>query len=625
MKYAVVAAGILLLIILAVDLSIPLGVAAGFPYIAVVLTAWWMADRRAVFVLAALSTLFVIIGYFFSQDAGIPWMVVANRAMAIFAIWTTATLLLMAKRSNERLEQRVQKRTRELRQSEARLLEAQRIASIGSWQQRIADGTYGTGGLSWSDETFRIFGLQPEKQAPTAEVFFERVHPDDRNLHGEAFARAASNNGAFVCDHRIVLPSGEIRYVQERGEIIYDDSGTPVQSSGTVQDVTEQTQIEEQLRQAQKMEVVGQLTGGVAHDFNNLLTVIVGSLEFVRDEENQNSTSRKMAELGIKAAERGAALTHRLLAFSRKQALMPTAIDLNMLIIDMSDLLRRTMGERIEIRIKGAEGLWACQADQSQLENALLNLTINARDAMPDGGLLTIETANLTLGDEFSAAQADVEPGDYVMLGVSDSGTGIPPETLKHVFEPFFTTKEVGKGSGLGLSMVYGFAKQSGGNVTIYSEPGDGTTVKIYLPRSTAEDNESSDSSADGNIPTAKGERILIVEDNPDVRTLAVAILSGLGYEIVEAGSAQAGLDAMAHSARIDLLLSDVVLPGNLNGPDLAAEVRRRDPTIKIVFMTGYAEDAFSNRDISAEQMNLIQKPFGKADLANTIRRVLDS
>jgi len=211
------------------------------------------------------------------------------------------------------------------------------------------------------------------------------------------------------------------------------------------------------------------------------------------------------------------------------------------------------------------------------------------------------------------------------MLGVSDSGTGIPPEALKHVFEPFFTSKEVGKGSGLGLSMVYGFAKQSGGNATIYSEAGKGTTVKIYLPRSTAKDNASDSSDDAGNIPTAQGERILVVEDNPDVRILAVALLSDLGYEIIEAGSAQAGLDAMTHAAGIDLLLTDVVLPGALNGPELAAEARRRNPAIKVIFMTGYAEDAFSNRDDSDSQMNLIQKPFGKADLANVIRRVFDS
>ncbi len=620
MNYATAAAGILLLVILAVDLLIPLGVAAGVPYIAVVLTAWWMADRRTVFVLASISTLFVIIGYFFSQDAGIPWMVVANRAMAIFAIWTTATLLLIAKRSHEKQEERVQKRTRELRESEEWLIESQEIAHLGAWDIR-----YDTGDYYWSDEVYRIFGVDKKTFQPSVKSFHDCIHPDDIEAVQELWQRKNKLGQRYDFEHRIVLPSGEIRQVHERSRPYHDAAGNLYRERGTVQDITERKHVEEQLLQAQKMEVVGQLTGGVAHDFNNLLTVIVGSLEFVRDDENQTSTSRKMIELGIKAAERGAALTHRLLAFSRKQTLMPTAINLNILISGMTDLLRRTMGEKIEIRTKGAADLWACQADQSQLENAFLNLTINARDAMPEGGRLTIETANLTLGEEVSADQADIEPGDYVMLGVSDSGTGIPPEALKHVFEPFFTSKEVGKGSGLGLSMVYGFAKQSGGNATIYSEAGKGTTVKIYLPRSTAKDNASDSSDDAGNIPTAQGERILVVEDNPDVRILAVALLSDLGYEIIEAGSAQAGLDAMTHAAGIDLLLTDVVLPGALNGPELAAEARRRNPAIKVIFMTGYAEDAFSNRDDSDSQMNLIQKPFGKADLANVIRRVFDS
>ena len=291
----------------------------------------------------------------------------------------------------------------------------------------------------------------------------------------------------------------------------------------------------------------------------------------------------------------------------------------------MTDMLRCTLGERIEIRSRGSNGLWNCQADQSQLENALLNLTINARDTMPDGGALTIETANVTLSDEISALQADVEPGYYVMLGVSDTGSGIAADTLEHVFEPFFTTKDVGKGSGLGLSMVYGFAKQSGGNATIYSELGEGTTVKVYLPRSAAKDDAAEANDGAENIPLAHGERILIVEDNPNVRALAVALLTELRYEIVEACSAQAALEVMAHAAKIDLLLSDVVLPGDMNGPELAAEIQRRNPAIKIIFMTGYAEDAFNNRDESNEQMNVIQKPFGKAGLAKKIRRVLDS
>ncbi|MDP6475459.1 MAG: ATP-binding protein [Alphaproteobacteria bacterium] len=428
----------------------------------------------------------------------------------------------------------------------------------------------------------------------------------------------------YEIEYRIVRPGGEVRSVISKGLSRRDQAPGISRWIGATSDITERKQAEEELHQALKMEAVGQLTGGVAHDFNNLLTVIMSTLELLRDDGENDSARNKMIDRGVGAVQRGAALTHRLLAFSRKQTLVPTAIDSNILVSDMTDLLGRTLGEKIEIRSNGADGLWACQADQSQLENALLNLAINARDAMPDGGVLTIEMANVTLDDDISAAQAEVEPGDYVMLGVSDSGSGITSDALKHVFEPFFTTKDVGKGTGLGLSMVYGFAKQSGGNVTIYSEPGEGTTVKLYLPRSGADGDATAPNKEAADIPVARGERILVVEDDADVRKLTVALLSGLGYEIVEADSAQAALEVMAHAGAIDLLLSDVVLPGALNGPRLAAEIQRRHPTIKTVFMTGYAENAFKNYAKAGEHMNLIQKPFGKASLAKAIRGALD-
>lgn len=325
----------------------------------------------------------------------------------------------------------------------------------------------------------------------------------------------------------------------ERGEILHGDDGTPLRMSGTAQDITERKQIEEQLNQAQKMEAVGQLTGGVAHDFNNLPTVIMGSLELIRDEGGDHGVSINMIDRGIKAAERGAALTHRLLAFSRKQTLLPTTVDLNILVLDMAYMLRRTLGE-------------------------------------------TIETANVSLSDEFSAAQAGVDPGHYVELKVLDTGSGITVESLAHVFEPFFTTKEGGKGSGLGLSMVYGFAKQSGGNVKIESEPGSGTMVKLYLPRSESTDKDRTIHRGKSDIPMARGENILIVEDDADVRMLTATSLSGLGYKVLEAGSAEAALKKIRLNADIDLLLSDVVLPGTMNGPDLATEVCRRQPTTEI-------------------------------------------
>ena len=280
----------------------------------------------------------------------------------------------------------------------------------------------------------------------------------------------------------MVWPDGSNHVVYDRGEVTYDTAGKPVHMSGTAQDITDRKHIEEQLFQAQKIEVVGQLTGSVAHDFSNLLAVMMGNLELIGVRVGTEGILGEMVERGVKAAERGAALTHRLLAFSRKQTLQPTKIDLNELVAGMAYMLRRALSETIEIEFANVENLWLCIADQPQLENALLNLSINARDAMPLGGCLTIEMANISINDEISAGQSDIEPGDYVMLAISDTGCGIAKDTIKHVFEPFFTTKDVGKGSGLGLSMVYGFAKQSDGTATIYSEVDEGTTVKLYLP-----------------------------------------------------------------------------------------------------------------------------------------------
>jgi len=502
----------------------------------------------------------------------------------------------------------------ELRGSEDRFSEAQRIGRIGSFEHHFVAQHFTNDVLLWSNETCRIFGLDPKKDTVTAELLISLMHPDDRKQTVETYDKAIAGEKKYSCDYRLLLPNDKIRYVHERGEVAFDSAGNPVRSFGTVQDITERKQseealadsearlaeaqqlanvgswsvfieegqqsetlfsaqlcrifgiepnsvpqgtdayfasvhaddrervksawdlavrtdtpyeiehrivrpdgnirsifnkarsqpiqspggkvwhgvtsditerklAEEKLQQAQKMEAVGQLTGGVAHDFNNLLTVILGTLEFVRDRVAGDRTALEMIERGVKASERGAALTHRLLAFSRKQTLMPTTIDLASLTSGMSDMLRRTLGETIVIGIAATGGLWPCRADPAQLENALLNLAINARDAMPDGGQLTIKTENISLQDNHTGAPTDLESGNYVVLSVSDTGHGVSSETLAHVFEPFFTTKDVGKGSGLGLSMVYGFAKQSGGTATIDSAPGQGTTVRIYLPR----------------------------------------------------------------------------------------------------------------------------------------------
>jgi len=505
-----------------------------------------------------------------------------------------------------------------LRRSEANLREAQHITSIGDWESVGA-----TKDRRWSDEIYRILGRDRGDYESTYDSFMACVHPDDREQIVAEIRIGMASGQPYSFEYRIVRPDGTARHVLQRTVVLLAEDGE-LARAGTIQDITDRKVMEEQLYQAQKMEAVGQLTGGIAHDFNNLLTVMMGNMELVGDRLGDDSAESEMIERGIKAGERGAALTHRLLAFSRKQTLRPTAIDLNELVSGLTDMLRRTLGETIEIATKGAQGLWLCHVDGAQLENALLNLSINARDAMVSGGTLTIEAANISVADEADEAKDDLDLGAYVVLTVSDTGSGISQESLKHVFEPFYTTKEVGKGSGLGLSMVYGFAKQSGGAVTIDSALDFGTTVKLYLPRATELGDETSQNNLAKSAALARGERILVLEDDPDLRTLAVALLSGLGYEVLDADTAEAALEVIEQGEPIDLLLSDVILPGTMNGPDLTDIVRRQSPTTRFVYMTGYAEEAFNNNAEQDGHTPIIRKPFKTVELAAVIRSVLD-
>ena len=390
------------------------------------------------------------------------------------------------------------------------------------------------------------------------------------------------------------------------------------------QNVEDMKRTSVQLVQAHKMEAVGQLTGGIAHDFNNLLAIIVGNLDLLEAELATDSKSRAMANDALQASLRGAELTRQLLAFSRRQTLEPEVLNLNEVVSGTTKLLRRTLGERVEIRMWLAEDLAPALADQTQVESALANLAINARDAMPDGGYLTIETANKYLDEQYQRENPEVKPGDYVMLAVSDSGTGIPPHVLEHVFEPFFTTKGPGKGSGLGLSMVYGFAKQSQGHVKIYSEVGHGTTVRLYLPRAAAKV-ESPGETIEELEAAQETATVLVVEDNTDVRNIAVLQLTDLGYHVIEAENANAALAVLQRDQPIDLLFTDVVMPGAMNGDLLAREARRLRPGLKVLFASGFAEASIQNgaRSPDIDKCNLLSKPYRKQDLARRVRETL--
>jgi PAS domain S-box-containing protein len=390
----------------------------------------------------------------------------------------------------------------------------------------------------------------------------------------------------------------------------------------TYRDITQRRQLEEQFRQAQKMEAVGQLTGGIAHDFNNLLTVILGCSEFIGEEVKENPRLSRMAQMILDAAQRGADLTHRMLAFARRQALQPKPVDINLMLANMRSFLRRTLSADIDLEVIQSREDCTALVDLTQLESALLNLCVNARDAMPGGGKLIIETGAATLDSSYAELNPDVAPGQYILVAVSDTGCGISPENLSRVFDPFFTTKEVGKGTGLGLSMVYGFVKQSQGHVEIYSEPGEGTSVKLYLPKA---DQESEPSNQEATLiaDLHGSEFILLVEDNAPVREFAKTQLHYLGYRVLEAANGKDALKILREHQDIDLLFTDVVMPGGLNGRELAVEARKLYPALKVLFCSGYAESAILHLGLLDEDVQLLNKPYSRLQLARRIRGIL--
>ncbi|GGK36124.1 hypothetical protein SAMN04490189_5356 [Pseudomonas koreensis] len=383
---------------------------------------------------------------------------------------------------------------------------------------------------------------------------------------------------------------------------------------------------EEALRQSQKMEAVGQLTGGIAHDFNNMLTGIIGSLELLRRRlaRGRLDDLDSLIDLGVTSANRAAGLTHRLLAFSRRQSLDSKAVEMNALVQSMGELLQRSLNESIQLDMRLNDKLWVAEADPNQLESALLNLVLNARDAMPDGGKLVVETSNQVLHPEFTEAYPSLEPGDYVMLSVTDNGSGMPQSVINRAFDPFFTTKPIGQGTGLGLSMIYGFSKQSRGHVSIDSEIDQGTTVKLYLPRFRGEELDHPVCDIQQAPDALDGETVLIVEDDPAVRVLVSAVLSELGYAFVEASDADGAVPILNSTQRIDLLISDVGLPG-MNGRQLAEIGRQYRPGLKVLFITGYAEHAAVRGGFLDSGMQMITKPFTFDLLTAKVREMINN
>jgi len=465
---------------------------------------------------------------------------------------------------------------------------------------------------AWS----RLLGYGDEVLLGTPLLTF--IAPEDHAKSQQAVATLAAGRAVADFENRLVHQDGRVSLISWAAE--------PVEGVFHMvgRDITQQRAAEEALRQSQKMEAVGQLTGGIAHDFNNLLQGITGSLDLLAKRVAQGRASEidRFITGAMGAANRASALTHRLLAFSRRQPLDPRAVRANPLVTSMEDLLRRTLGEHVALELVLAAGLWLTLCDAHQLENAILNLAINARDAMPDGGRLIIETANAELDDAYAARLRDVKPGQYVCICVTDTGTGMTPDVIEKAFEPFFTTKPIGQGTGLGLSMIYGFARQSEGYVKIYSEVGRGTTVKLYLPRHRGPDDHDAPE-PEVVPPAAEGETVLVIEDEPVVRGLIIEVLEDLGYAALEAADGPAGLAILQSRRRIDLLITDIGLPG-LNGRQVADAARVLRPALKVLFMTGYAENAAFASGFLEPGMVMITKPFAMEALGARVRGIIE-
>jgi signal transduction histidine kinase/CheY-like chemotaxis protein len=423
---------------------------------------------------------------------------------------------------------------------------------------------------------------------------------------------------------------GEFLNKRKNGELFWElASIAPVKAGEKItnfvavkEDITERRQMEEQLRQSQKMQAVGQLTGGIAHDFNNLLAIVIGNLQLLGERVSSDAKTREFLDDALWSARRGGELTHRLLAFARKQPLKPAVIDLNDVVRGMTELLRRTLGAGIRIEESLAPNLWKAFADRGELERALVNLAVNSRDAMRSAGTLTLETRNAVLDKDYADQYEEVTPGEYVLFAVADTGTGMSPEIMQRVFEPFFTTKEVGQGSGLGLSMVYGFVKQSGGHVSIYSRVGHGTSVKLYLPRALSSPVGQEEGPLDVS-PEEFGEKIvLVVEDEAKLRKVAVQMLDRLGLRTMQAETAKDALELLADT-RVDVLFTDIELSGGMNGMELADAARKLDPNIKVLFTTGYAREAVLHDKWLQEKTPWLLKPYSHTELARELKALL--
>jgi two-component system cell cycle sensor histidine kinase/response regulator CckA len=499
----------------------------------------------------------------------------------------------------------------------ALLEKAQQVAHIGSWVAELD----GSSALSWSAETHRLFGVPPGTFRGTSADFFSYVHPDDRDFVRRASDAAVTGVEPYEVEHRVIRSDGELRWMHERADVVRDASGTPLRMVGTVQDVTDRRLLEEQLRQSQKLEAIGRLAGGIAHDLNNALTAIAGYTELALGTIAEGHPARPDVHEIRRAAERAESVTRQLLAFSRKQLLEPRLFSLADAVLNLGRLLERLLGSNIEVKTVLGEALPQIYGDPGQIEQAVINLAVNARDAMPDGGCLTLSVSPVNVDEPFARAHQPMVPGRYLRLSVVDTGHGMPADTQAHIFEPFFTTKEVGKGTGLGLAMVYGTVRQSGGHIFVESEPGHGTAFHIYFPDAASKQTVPA-MVADTTAVVAGRSTILVVEDEAAVRNLVVTALGHQGYRVLHASSGEEALMvAQADNARIDLLLTDANMPG-MGGVDLAAALTQKQPGLPVVVMSGYTDSVLRLPD-TMQPLPLLPKPFTPRELRQKVADVL--
>jgi PAS domain S-box-containing protein len=591
----------------------------------------------AALVLSAIATWAAGIGL--GQFAGYP----TNSALLVVQIFIAVASLIgltvaaavsgrklaedEVRKLNDDLEHRVGARTAALQSaidalvaSESRLAEAQEVAHIGSWEWTIPEDR-----LWWSEELHRMVGVDRASFKQSYEAFAEVLHPDDRERVDSSVRRAVEDRQPFDLEFRLVRPGGDVRTIQSRGRLVCDDQGRVIRVIGTAQDLTDRARLEGQLRQAQKMEAVGLLAGGVAHDFNNTLTAILGYSEDLLSQIGDDKPISDDLRQIRKAAEAAAGLTKQLLAFSSRQMIRVSAVDLNEAITAVERMLRRTISENITFVTKLPRDLKPIEADATHLQQVLLNLALNARDAMPRGGTLTIETANVELTPGYAASHAGIEPGRYVRLAVSDTGHGMDAATKARVFEPFFTTKEQGRGTGLGLATVYGIVRQLRGAIWIYSEPDQGTTFKVYFREAhTVVERAAAAPARPLGLVGEERESVLLVEDDDRVRAFAKLVLKRYGYRVHEAESPVVALKMAGDlEGPIHLLLTDVIMPG-MNGRELAGQLSRIRPQTRTLYMSGYTGEAMLQQGLSVESLDLLEKPFTSTALLRRVRDVLD-